>query len=161
MKDNFILSEDSSNKDYTEGALKQKKRPPCVEQHFFLRNHICYLVSSHQKAWRDWWRDGGHLPSSTSVMAKVISGVLDKMSSWPSALCQIFWALQTFFPDDDWQISLVILAFLVRHFRWLNPAGQNVRQGLSSLTDLSGIFCDHWSTPQIPSSAFKIQSVGK
>ncbi len=72
-----------------------------------------------------------------------------------SALPDILSPCQTFLADDDWQISVVILVFLVhvvRHFCVFEPAGQNVRQGLSSLPDISrslpdmsGIFRDHWT----------------
>ncbi len=70
-----------------------------------------------------------------------------------SALSVILSPCQTFFQVDDWQISVAILVFIVGYSLslWLlNAAGQNVRQGLSSLPDISrslpdmsGIFRDH------------------
>ena len=54
-----------------------------------------------------------------------------------SALPDILSPCQTLFPVNDWQISMVIVVFLVAHLCVLNPAGQNVRLGLSSLPDIT------------------------
>ncbi len=45
-----------------------------------------------------------------SVIAKIILSMPDILSS-----------CQTFFPADDWQISVVILVFLVEHFMCIQP----------------------------------------
>ena len=38
-----------------------------------------------------------------------------------NALPDILSPCQTFFPVDDWQISMVILVFLAGHFMWVEP----------------------------------------
>ncbi len=89
--------------------------------------------------------------SNFTVIAKILSGMLDKMSGRPSALCRTFWAAVRHFSQ-----------LMTGKYRWsflfslsqiscvLNSAGHFVRQGLSSLTDISrslpdmsGIFRDH------------------
>ncbi len=92
---------------------------------------------------------------NNSVIAKIISGVPDKMSGRPSALCRTFWATVRHFPQlmtgkYNWSFLFSLSDILCV----LNSAGQNVRQGLSSLPDISislpdmsgmsGIFRDHW-----------------
>ncbi len=65
------------------------------------------------------WRAGQYVRQAFNVLPDILS------------LCQ------TFFPVDNWQISVVILVFLSEILFCLNPAGQNVRQGMSSLPDIS------------------------
>ncbi len=89
----------------------------------------------------------------SSVIAKIISSMPDKMSGRPSALCRTFWAHVRHFSQlmtgqyQWWSLPLLSDILCV-----LQHAGQNVQQGMSSLPDISrslpdrsGIFRDHWS----------------
>ena len=104
------------------------------------------LLPKHQPLSRSGYR------IQNAVIAKIISGVPDKMSSRPSALCQTFWAAVRHFSQlmtgkYQWSFLFSLSDILCV----LNSAGQNVQHGLSSLPDISrslldmsGIFRDDW-----------------
>ncbi len=71
---------------------------------------------------------------SCSVVAKTISGVPDKMSGRPSALCRTFWAPVGQFSQ---LITVVILVFLVRHSMCIEPCWTKCPARSSSLPEIS------------------------
>ncbi len=93
-----------------------------------------------------------------AVLAKIISGLPDKLSGRASMRCQTFWFDAGHFSQlmtgKYYVLCRTFLSSLSDNFRVLNPAGQNVQQwwsplldisrSLSDMSSMSGIFREDW-----------------